>query len=424
MDCKTESLQFIIHHSHFIISDGDAFMLHVRRRREGEGVESFDVLVVGAGLAGLQTTRLLARGGVRVLLADRKDSLRDAIHTTGIFVRRTLEDFPLPEDCLGPPVRRVTLYSPARRAQTLTSEHTEFRVGRMGRLYERMLAECLEAGAVWSPSTRYAGLEPDGERGSHVLLERAGLTRKIAARVVVGADGARSRVARDLGLEENREWIVGVEDVLKGGGAGVSEPCFHCFLDPRIAPGYLAWVVCDGEETHVGVGGYAARFDPLKALESFRAETDARFRLDGARRVERRGGRIPVGGVLRRIACARGLVVGDAAGAVSPLTAGGLDPCMRLSTLAASVIAEYLKTGDTSALANYSGARFRSRFVSRLWMRRALSSIGSPALVEAGCALMRRAPFDSLARHVFFGRGSFPDVEARGPRATLAVKAG
>src|SRR4051812_48236761 len=399
-------------------------MLHVRWRREGEGVESFDVVVVGAGLAGLQTTRLLARAGARVLLADRKDSLRDSIHTTGIFVRRTLEDFDLPEDCLGPAVRRVTLYSPARRAQTLKSEHAEFRVGRMGRLYERMLAECLESGAVWSPSTRYTGLEPDGVRGSHVLLERAGLTRKIAARVVVGADGARSRVARDLGLEENREWIVGVEDVLTGGGPEVSEPCFHCFLDPRIAPGYLAWVVCDGEETHVGVGGYAARFDPLKALESFRAETDARFHLAGARRVERRGGRIPVGGVLRRIACARGLLVGDAAGAVSPLTAGGLDPCMRLSTLAASVVTEYLKTEDTAALAAYSGERFRARFVSRLWMRRALSSIGSPLLLEAGCALMRRAPFDSLARQVFFGRGSFPDVEAKGPRATLAVKAG
>jgi flavin-dependent dehydrogenase len=387
-------------------------------------VENFDVLVVGAGLAGLQTTRLLARGGVRVLLADRKDSLRDSIHTTGIFVRRTLEDFDLPDDCLGPAVRRVTLYSPARRAQTLLSEHTEFRVGRMGRLYERMLAECLEAGAVWAPSTRYAGLEPDGARGSHVLLESKGLTRRVAARYVVVGDGARSRVARDLGLEENSRWIVGVEDVLAGGGAGVSEPCFHCFLDPKLAPGYLAWVVCDGEETHVGVGGYAARFDPLKALESFRAETDARFGLKGARRVERRGGRIPVGGVLRRIANARGLLVGDAAGAVSPLTAGGLDPCMRLSTLAASVITDYLKTEDASALASYSGARFRSRFVSRLWMRRALSFTGSPLLLEAGCALMRRAPFDSLARHVFFGRGSFPDVEARTPRAALAAKAG
>jgi flavin-dependent dehydrogenase len=387
-------------------------------------VEHFDVVVVGAGLAGLQATRLLARGGARVMLVDRKNSVEDSVHTTGIFVRRTLEDFDLPRDCLGPPVRRVRLYSPARRAQELESAHDEFRVGRMGRLYERMLEECLDARASWSPATRYAGLEEagaleDGGGGSVVRLERAGVERRVAARFVIGGDGARSRVARDLGLDENREWIVGVEDVFRG-VPPEGEPCFHCFLDPRLAPGYLAWLVCDGEETHVGVGGYAQKFDPARALEEFRAEVARRFDFTRARRVERRGGRIPVGGVLRKIACPRGLLVGDAAGAVSPLTAGGLDPCMRLSSLAAEVAADYLSTGDPAALARYSGARFRSRFFSRLWMRRALSYVNSPALLEAACALSRLAPFDSLARHVFFGRGSFPDAEPARP----SLKAG
>ena len=83
---------------------------------------------------------------------------------------------------------------------------------------------------------------------------------------------------------------------------------------------------------------------------------------------------------------------------------------MRLSSLAAAVVADYLETGDASALARYSGGRFRARFVSRLWMRRLIATADSPALVEAGCALLRLPPFEALARHVFFGRGSFPDV--------------
>jgi flavin-dependent dehydrogenase len=380
-------------------------------------VEDFDVVVVGAGLAGLRAAGLLAQRGVRVLLADRKRSLADSVHTTGIFVRRTLEDFPLPEDCLGRPVSRVKLYSPARRALTLESPHEEFRVGRMGELYARLLEEARRAGAAWSAATRYVGLDSADEGGTLVRLEREGRAWLVRVRYVVGGDGARSRVARDLGLEENREWIVGVEEVLRGVPLE-GPPCFHCFLDPRLAPGYLAWVVQDGEETHVGVGGYAEHFDPASALESFREEMGVRFDLARAERLERRGGRIPVGGVLRRIANRRGLLVGDAAGAVSPLTAGGLDPCMRLSTLAATVVADYLATGDESALARYCGERFRARFVSRLWMRRMLASVRSPALIEAACATLRVPPFGALARHVFFGRGSFPDVsDANAARA-------
>ena len=377
------------------------------------GVEEFDAVIVGAGLAGLQCARLLASGGSRVLLLDAKRAVDERVHTTGIFVRRTLEDFALPADCLGPAVRGVTLYSPARRGLSIESPHDEFRVGRMGRLYARLLAECAGAGARWSPATRYLGCDQRSERGRTVVwLERAGLTRMVRARVVVGADGARSRVARDLKLDCNREWIVGVEEVYEGVPLAGGAARFHCFLDPLLAPGYLAWVVEDGEETHVGVGGYAARFDASRALAKFRASLKGRFDFSRARPVERRGGLIPVGGVLGRIACARGLLVGDAAGAVSPLTAGGLDPAMRLSTLAARVVADYLETGDEASLAPYSGAQFRARFASRLWMRRAFRSTNSPLAVELACAALRLPPARALARHVFFGRGSFPDVGA------------
>jgi flavin-dependent dehydrogenase len=374
-------------------------------------MEKYDVVVMGAGLAGLQCARLLGERGFSVLLADRKKALDQAIHTTGIFVRRTLEDFALPEDCLGPPVRHVTLYSPARRAMTLTSPHDEFRVGRMGRLYQRFLGKCVNAGVNWLPGVRYAGFSAL-KNDLVVRLDGTSYSRWVQTRYLVGADGANSRVGRDLRLDVNREWIVGVEEVL----ARVpleGPPRFHCFLDSHLAPGYLAWVVHDGEEVHLGVGGYPSRFDPVKALKEFRASLTSVVDLRDAKLLERRGGRIPVGGVLRRIANSQGLLVGDAAGAVSPLTAGGLDPCMRLSTFAAAVIENYLETGDVRTLAAYSGELFRTRFVSRLWMRHVISAVQVPALVELGCAAFRLPVFDSFAWHVFFGRGSFPDMDLK-----------
>jgi flavin-dependent dehydrogenase len=159
-------------------------------------------------------------------------------------------------------------------------------------------------------------------------------------------------------------------------------------------------------------------FEPVQALEKLKASLKSIVDLRGAKQVERRGGCIPVGGVLRNIASTQGLLIGDAAGAVSPLTAGGLDPCMRLSTLAARVIADYLESGNAEVLRAYSGELFRSRFVSRLWMRRLVATVRQPVLLELTCAALRLPVLNSFAWHVFFGRGSFPDVEVpmlRGP---------
>ncbi len=365
---------------------------------------SYDVTIIGAGLAGLQCARLLAQQGVDVLLVDRKHSLDQKIHTTGIFVRRTLVDFDLPDDCLGPPIKHVTLYSPAHRSLELVSQHDEFRIGRMGQLYQRYLQQCLHSGVHWLPQTSYVS---HAEANGKLTLQLSSCS--IATRYLIGADGARSRVARDLKLELNREWIVGVENVFQGAVLD-GPPRLLCFLDPKLAPGYIAWIAHDGEETHLGVGGYPSLFDPPAALQEFRARVDGIVDLRNAKQIEARAGLIPVGGVLRNIANSTGMLIGDAAGAVSPLTAGGLDPCMRLSAFAASVVTDYLSTGDTQVLQAYSGELFRSRFASRLWARRIASTLRQPQLLELGCAVLRLPGFSQLANHVFFGRGSFPDV--------------
>ncbi len=369
----------------------------------------FDVIVVGAGLAGLQCTRLLAGYGLQVALVDRKTSLVESVHTTGIFVRRSLEDFALPSAYLGPPIRHVTIYSPARRQLELCSERDEFRIGRMGPLYERLLKDCLAAGAEWLPSTVFGGAQAAGDGGSLVHLRTDGKDRAVTTRYLVGADGAQSRVARELALSENRRWIVGLEEVYER-TAPAGPPRLHVFFDRRLAPGYIAWIADDGESTHVGVGGYPNLFQPSAALATFRSSVNDVVQLGDAHLVERRAGRIPVGGVLPHLANERGLLLGDAAGAVSPLTAGGLDPCLRLSERAATTIHRFLDSSDPAALAAYDGRPFRRRYRARRTLRATYDLAGSNMLLEFGCAVMRTPFGRRMAERIFFGRGSFPDL--------------
>ncbi len=379
-----------------------------------------DVAVVGAGLAGLWTARLLAEAGARVTLLDQRRSVDQQIRTTGIFVRRTLEDFDLPAGCMGPGIRHVVLATPSGSALALESPRVEFRIAHMAALYRTLLDRALTAGVIWRPGVGCRSLRHEG--GLQLLRLGGAREASLAARFVIGADGARSRVASMLGLSHNREWIVGVEDIYRGLPLS-GPPSLHCVLSPRFAPGYLAWCVNDGREVHIGVGGYAGRFEPLASLEAFRASLQVPWDWEQETRVERRGGWIPVGGILPNIASPAGLLVGDAAGAVSPLTAGGLDPCLRLSELAARVTVNYLDGGGTAALADYDGTRFRRRFRNRLLLRRLLAGIPAPLLSRATAASLDSAIFGALARKVFFGRGSFPEVPRWDPGIRLVSRA-
>jgi flavin-dependent dehydrogenase len=342
-------------------------------------MDTVDVLVVGAGLAGLTTARLLAQAGLDVAVCERRTSLETGIRTTGIFVRRTLDDYDLPHQ--GPAVRRVLLYPPSHRDPVeLVSGRDEFRVGDMEGIYATAVAEARRAGAQVDLNSSYPA-------------------RSRKARFTIGADGARSTVAKNLGLDVNRRLITGIEEVYPVRTGSV--PTFHCVVDPRLAPGYLAWVIDDGEHAHIGLAGRADRFTaPLpRLLRRFR---DSFPTPEPTGPVKRRGGPIPVGGLLRRIVSPDGLLVGDAAGAVSPLTAGGLDPCMRMSELAASVTFDYLRSGNRYVLEHYDGAAMRRRYLLRSQLRRGLSLVGSPGVAESAFALLRTAPGKAAARRILF----------------------
>src|SRR5262249_23552104 len=155
---------------------------------------------------------------------------------------------------------------------------------------------------------------------------------------VLGADGARSAVARCFGLGRNERFLVGIEGEFEPLEA--LDPRFlHCFVDRNLAPGYLAWVAPGPQVTQVGLATSAGRrADPSTCL----ARTEPIFRFKGAHIIERRAGRIPAGGLVRPWSAPGVMLVGDAAGMVSPATGGGIRLAFQFGRRAAQAIADHL----------------------------------------------------------------------------------
>src|SRR5262249_25529780 len=189
-------------------------------------------------------------------------------------------------------------------------------------------------------------------------LGEAGTTR-----FLVGADGPGSRVAEILGLGRNREFLFGIEHEYVG--AEIRSPeRLHCFIDRRLAPGYIGWMVSGVGAVQVGLAWRARRDRPTAqaAMAAFLSKVAGIADFRNKRPSSIRAGLIPCGGVVRPVATHRALLVGDAAGMVSPVTAGGIHTALKHGLVAGHAIADYLngKCEDPSTWLVRTYPRFRA----------------------------------------------------------------
>ncbi|MFC0679385.1 NAD(P)/FAD-dependent oxidoreductase [Lysobacter korlensis] len=279
----------------------------------------FDAVIVGASFAGAACAIAAAQRGLRVCVLERKRDPGEKLHTTGIIVKEAAEQTLLNQlpASMTRRVEQVRLYAPSLKQVALAAPGYYFLTtdtpAVMRWLTERMRAHGVDVrlGCSFTEAKRTA----DGWQ-----VEGAGRTRYL-----VGADGARSRVARRCGLGEVRQSLYGVEYEFPG--ATLAQPgALHCFISKRYAPGYIGWIA----QSPTGVqAGLALRHDPSNARVP---DIDAfLLRVGQAGGLPRhlkpghtRAGLIPCSGPVFDMARDRAILIGDAAGIVSPVTAGGI----------------------------------------------------------------------------------------------------
>lgn len=364
----------------------------------------YDLIIVGASFAGLACARTAALRGLKVAVIERKRDPGAAVRTTGILVKEAAEETDIPSQ-LTRLIRGVRLYAPNGKFTDHSSAGYYFLTTDTPNLLRWMADEVTRAGATLLLDTAFKrGVQSDDS----VTLPDLDMS----ARLLIGADGATSAVGRAFGLDANKRFLGGVEFELEP-EPDLDGRFLHCFLDSELAPGYIAWAAPGVGVTQVGLAArHGFRPDARAFLEVYRK----RLGLPERRIVARRSGLIPAGATLARTHFGRVMLVGDAAGHVSPLTGGGIVQTLRLGRRTAQLAADWINAGgEHPALALQREA---PRFRTKLWLRR-LFDLAPPNWVWN--LAVGTAPFRAFAQTVYFHqRGDGGVGEGQGATAKAA----
>lgn len=354
-----------------------------------------DVLVAGGGIAGSTLAILLGRRGISVELFERGEFPREKPCGEGIMPAgvAVLERLGLAESVGGVPFCGVRYHFAGRVAEgrfPADGGRPVFGIGQRRLRLDRVLFEAAAA----TPGVRaHTGAEVEAplvKQGRVVGLVVDGRSRP--GRLIVAADGARSRIRRLLGLDAPVKGPrIGLRRHFRLGPGRSQPPWVEVFL----RPGHELYVapLPDRELLVAGLAPAAAYLEnPERAFEAWwREEPELAARLDGSRAASALIGASPLSG-RARAGVARGVVLlGDAAGFLDPITGGGMTQALMTAELLADRTAAHLGE-DESWLLEFDQERrrllrdYRTLTASVLWLA------SHPRLARGVLGALRRTP--------------------------------
>jgi digeranylgeranylglycerophospholipid reductase len=299
-----------------------------------------DVIVIGAGPAGLVAARDLASGGHDVLVVEEHPEVGVPVHCTGLLGTAAFDELALPRHTILGTTHRARFVGADRSSVVIDAEQVSAAIVDRAAFDQALAGASRDAGAELRPGTpvRRIAVEP------HRVVVTAENGQTIGARACVLACGASYRFNRALGLGVPRKYVQSAQ--VEVPMRGPEEIEVH--LGRSTAPGGFAWVVPFPRGAHafsrVGVmcdAGAASRFD------AFAKELGERYGARAGAWPEPRVRILPLGPVSKTYA-ARLLAVGDAAGLVKPTTGGGIYYSLISGQLAAGVLDPALRADDLS----------------------------------------------------------------------------
>jgi len=336
--------------------------------------EIYDAVIIGGGPSGSTAATELARRGRRVALVDKAGRIKPC---GGAIPTALIEEFAIPESLLVARVTAARMVAPSRRevgmpvssgfVGMVDREHfDEWLRNRAAMAGAERITASFEKVERVSGETAAAGAPKAAALRVHVRGSD-GVERVLRARTLVGADGAKSKVAQQcISGADKTKYVFAYHEIIASPPAGADGfDATRCDVHYRgeISPDFYGWVFPHGATTSVGSGSAQHGFSVRRAVEALRRDTG----LAESATIRREGAPIPMRPLDRWDNGQDVLLSGDAAGVVAPASGEGIYYAMAGGQFAAEAIHDLLATGDARCLAN-ARRQFMKRHGRVFWV--------------------------------------------------------
>ncbi len=304
--------------------------------------EEFDVVVVGAGPAGGYTAGAIAKAGYDVALIEEHREIGEPVQCGGLVTPRVFDIVSCKETIIGE-IHGAEIFSPSGRRIVLDGGETEAVV-----VDRAMFDRAIVTGALRSGAHSFLGAQAAGATrvDGHVelLVNQDEETRRFRCKILIGADGVRSDVAKWFNILRPRKILPGFEVEMYGvdGDPGLVK----LFVGQDFAPGFFGWIIPSGDTARVGLcvgSGNAYAY-----LEKMLERPMVKQFVTRAQPILYIAGGIPLG-FPKRSHADNVMVVGDAACQAKATSGGGIFTSLLCSTFCATTAIEALERDDFSA---------------------------------------------------------------------------